>query len=137
MGSGSETNVIFRPKTHVHTEVKKLKTYWIHKEFWLDQFVATQNFDPLQECNLTSNYFLLPFSVKYLIVTFIEFLKNCNVVDTIDVLLKVNEAYNNNSEEGLKSELDSTSLLFQNAPLTSVEVMKFFKFMSISKGNIS
>ena len=58
------------------------------------------------------------------------------MVDTIDVLLKVNEAYTN-SEEGLKSEVDSTSLLFQNAPLTSVEVLKLFKFMSISNGNMS
>lgn len=58
-----------------------------------------------------------------MIITFIEFLQNCNVVDTIDVLLKVHEAYTN-SEEGLKSEIDSTSLLFQSAPSTLVEVMK-------------
>ena len=45
------------------------------------------------------------------------------MVDTIDVLLKVHEGYTN-SEEGLKYEIDSTSLLFESAPSTLVEVMK-------------
>ena len=53
-----------------------------------------------------------------------EFLKNCNVVDMIDVLLKVHEAYTAGKEE-LKTEIDTTNLLFQCIPTTPVEVCNF------------
>ena len=55
-----------------------------------------------------------------IVSTFIEFLNNCNVVDTMDVLLKVNEACSNGKE--LKSDVDTTTFLFQCSPLTPVEV---------------
>ena len=43
------------------------------------------------------------------------------MVDTIDVLLKVNEAYISGKED-LKTDINNTSLLFQCLPTTPLEV---------------
>ena len=47
------------------------------------------------------------------------------MVDMVDVLLKVHEAYSTGKEE-LKADVDTTSLLFQCSPTTPVEVCNFY-----------
>ncbi len=50
-----------------------------------------------------------------------EYLKKCNVVDTIDVLLRLHESYATGKKE-LVSEISRSCFLLQDSPCTPVEV---------------